>query len=145
MSKKKQKPSYEVGPGKPPQSGRFVKGKSGNPGGRPKGSKNFSTMIRRESRRTVRVNTPDGTRTVTKLEAALMQIGNKAAQGHLLSQREFFNLVQRAEEASIAEGTPFKLEEADEAVKKSLLKQMQKIARESISTSQPNQEEKDDK
>jgi hypothetical protein len=145
MSKKKQKPSYEVGRGKPPQSGRWVKGQSGNPGGRPKGSKNFSTMIQNESRRTVRINTPDGTRTVTKLEAALMQMGNKAAQGHLPSQREFFNLVQRSEETSSAEGKQFNLEEADEPVKKSLLKQMQEIARESISTSEPKKEEKDDK
>jgi Family of unknown function (DUF5681) len=32
---------YKVGYGKPPKTTRFKKGKSGNPGGRPKGSLNL--------------------------------------------------------------------------------------------------------
>jgi hypothetical protein len=36
---------YEVGYGKPPQSTRFRKGKSGNPGGLPKGQPNISAAL----------------------------------------------------------------------------------------------------
>lgn len=36
---------YEVGYGKPPQAQRFQKGKSGNPGGRPRGDKTLATEV----------------------------------------------------------------------------------------------------
>jgi hypothetical protein len=53
--------TYEVGFAKPPKSGQFERGKSGNPKGRPKGSKNFATVVLRECRQRVRVNGPRGT------------------------------------------------------------------------------------
>jgi len=34
------RPGYDVGYGKPPKGGQFQKGQSGNPRGRPKGSRN---------------------------------------------------------------------------------------------------------
>ena len=36
---------YPVGYGKPPKSGQFKKGQSGNPKGRPKGSLDYTTYV----------------------------------------------------------------------------------------------------
>ena len=37
--------SYEVGYGKPPRSGQFRKGQSGNPKGRPKGARGVKSLL----------------------------------------------------------------------------------------------------
>jgi len=74
-------PPYEVGRGKPPKHTRFAKGKSGNPDGRPKGSKNFAMTIQAELKRRVTV-TEDGRRKkISKREAVAKQLVNKAAAG----------------------------------------------------------------
>jgi hypothetical protein len=126
--------SYKVGHGKPPESGQFVKGQSGNPNGRPKGSKNLSTIVLRESRQPVRVNGPKGSRTVNKLEATIMQLGNKAAQGDIRSQREFISLVRASEDATNSEISPLTSHEMDHKIMQNILRRMERIKSESKST-----------
>ena len=123
----KDEPQYDVGYGRPPRSGRFTKGKSGNPSGRPRGSKNLANIVSRESRQPVRVNGPRGTRTVTKLEATVMQLINKAAQGELRATRELLPLVQQAEEAISSASAPLTVHELDQRVMQSLRRRMQNI------------------
>jgi hypothetical protein len=118
---------YEVGYGKPPKFGRFVNGQSGNPKGRPKGSKNLATVVLRESRKRVRLNGPGGSRSVTKLEAAVMQIGNQAAQGELRAARELFSLVQRSEDAVSSETAPLSPHEIDQRVIESIRRRMESM------------------
>ena len=83
----------------------------------------------------MRVNGPRGTKTVTKLEAAMMQVGNKAAQGELRAAREFFQPVDRSEQAVSGESAPTVLEEADQRMMERILRRMQGIKPEAIDNS----------
>jgi Family of unknown function (DUF5681) len=120
--------TFEVGYGKPPKAGQFTKGKSGNTKGRPKGSKNLTSLILKESRQPVRINGPHGTKTVTKLQAIVMQLGNKSAQGDLRASREFLEHVQRSEEVTATQPTPNDVHEADKKTMQNLLARLKAVS-----------------
>lgn len=80
MSKKALTP-YEVGYGRPPTHSQFKKGESGNPKGRPKGALNLATLFNRALSEKVTITENGRRRNITKLEIALKQLINKAAQG----------------------------------------------------------------
>jgi len=60
---------------------QFKEGKSGNPAGRPKGSRNMSTLLAEELNKPVRVVQNGRRRTITKLQALVTQLVNKAVSG----------------------------------------------------------------
>ena len=94
-----------VGYGNPPRSTRFKKGVSGNPKGRPKGSLNVATVFMRTLREKVVINEHGLRKTVTKLEAALKQMVNKAASGDLRAFRQLVELAHEAEAKQSKLGT----------------------------------------
>ncbi|HTV56705.1 MAG TPA: DUF5681 domain-containing protein, partial [Terriglobia bacterium] len=76
-------PITSVGYGKPPENTRFKKGVSGNPKGRPKGSLNVANAFAKALREKVVIVEHGQRKSVTKFEAALKQLVNKAASGDL--------------------------------------------------------------
>lgn len=77
----KKKSNYEVGYRKPPQRTRYQKGQSGNPNGRPRGSRSSATLLREILSERVEVRENGRVRTVTKKELILRYAVNKAATG----------------------------------------------------------------
>lgn len=73
--------NLEVGYGKPPRHSQFPQGRSGNSRGRPKGSKNSATLLRKALLQTVVAKADGRQRKVTKLEAIIRQLVTKAALG----------------------------------------------------------------
>lgn len=83
--------TYEVGYRRPPASGRFKKGQSGNPRGRPKGSRNFVTLLQDELAQTVVVNENGKKTRVSRLQAMVKRIVAGALQG---DQRALLTMVE---------------------------------------------------
>ena len=95
-----------VGYGRPPRGHQFKPGQSGNPKGRPKGSRNLRKAV--EEIFTGRLNLHEGNkvRRVTKLEGVLLRQLNEALKGdHKAGQA----IVRTAKELGLLEARPEKL------------------------------------
>lgn len=107
----------QVGYCNPPERTRFKKGQSGNPQGRPKGTLNMATVLERTLRERVLINENGRRKTITKLEAAIKQLSNKAASGELKALQLLSALVRSAEDRTVQTSIPKStLEEVDEKV-----------------------------
>jgi hypothetical protein len=72
---------YEVGYSKPPKKGQFKKGVSGNPKGRPTGSKNIATLFNEIASELIPVTEGSKSKNVTRLEGVLRVQMNSALKG----------------------------------------------------------------
>ena len=111
---------YEVGYGKPPKATQFTKGRSGNPKGRTKGKKNVAAVLNAVLNEKVIINENGRKRTVTKLQAAVKQIVNRASTGDISYLRLLMQLVP-AVEGELAVNLPTLINEAED---KALLAQL---------------------
>ncbi len=97
---------YGVGYGKPPVDSRFKPGKSGNPQGRPKGSKNkrpklkeerLKSIILEEAYRDISVRDGDRNVSIPMAQAIVRALAVKAAKGDLRAQRLFSEMLATTE------------------------------------------------
>ena len=114
---REQRFDYEVGYGKPPRHTRFPKGQSGNPRGRPSGSKNLKTLLNEALSEPVIVTENGGRRKVSKRQAIITQLVNRSATADFRAIKILLDIVrdiERQTEPTASETSDFS--EADEKV-----------------------------
>lgn len=111
----------DVGFCKPPKHSRFAKGQSGNPSGRPKGAQNFATILAKAARERVRVTINGRERHITKFEASMLQLLNKAAAGDLVAIRQLLGWLTSMQDFEQAGLPPLSPNENDALVMASIV------------------------
>src|SRR5689334_12593389 len=114
-----------VGYGRPPKQTRFQKGRSGNPLGRPKGALNLATVLARTLQEPVVITEQGRKKTITKFDAAVKQLVNKAASGEARAIAQLFPLVQGVEnQVDSQDPAAQSLPEADQQVMARILRRL---------------------
>lgn len=102
--------NYEVGYGKPPVHTRFKPGRSGNPKGRPKGTKNLKTDLLEELSERITIREGDHTRKVSKQRALIKNFVARGLKGDVRLSTLLVSMMMRL--LDTGEGVP----EAEDAL-----------------------------
>ena len=95
MRKKRESDDYEVGYGRPPKHTRFKPGQSGNPKGRPKGSKDFRSLLHRALFKKMRVTEDGEMRSMSRVEAVVTRLVARALNGDVHAAESVLRLMQQ--------------------------------------------------
>ena len=88
---------YKVGYKKPPLHTRFKKGQSGNPRGRPRGAKNFSSVLNDALSQRVLVTENGRSRKISKRELGIRQLVDKFAMAEMQATKMLLGLMLERE------------------------------------------------
>jgi hypothetical protein len=89
-----------VGYGKPPQETRFQKGQSGNPGGRPRGTRSLPALLVEALSRRTGWHREDGS-FMTQVEAIFATLVAEAAGPDLKAKRLLFDILVKLSRANM--------------------------------------------
>ena len=89
---------YNTGYGKPPQHSRFKPGQSGNPRGRPKGSRNSVNVLWDELAELITITENGKQKRITKLEGIVKAAALKGLKGDPRPMIQAFELIHKISE-----------------------------------------------
>jgi hypothetical protein len=102
-------PGSAVGYGRPPAHTRFKPGKSGNPKGRPKSSRNLRTIIQDALTTKIVLRQGQGKRSISKLEGIVLRQVEGALKGN---DKAALATLKMAAQVGLLEGSENEIEEA---------------------------------
>ena len=114
---------------RPPAATQFKPGRSGNPSGRPKGSRNLSTVLRLELAKRVTVTENGRTRQPTKLELAVQRLAHDSIKGQPKALELLLKLLATIDaiETKEADPTGLQIEKPDRAGLRRIQRQLDRI------------------
>jgi len=96
-------PNDEPGFQQPPGGGRFKPGTSGNPSGRPKGSRNLRTDLTQMMKKKIAVRENGKARSISRQEAMLLRLYDKALHGDVKAATSIVNMIMKLDPAANSE------------------------------------------
>jgi hypothetical protein len=105
--------SYAVGRGRPPRHTQFRKGQSGNPKGRPRGAKNFGTLLNQALDEKVELTVRGKRRKVSKREVIIAQLVGHSAKADWRALKLLLDMVSDVERRAGVSTEPAALSDAD--------------------------------
>lgn len=112
MSESGDKTGYK----RPPVASQFKKGASGNPKGRPKGTRNFKTDLKATLARPVQIAEGGRSRSISTQQAGLERLREKALKGDQRALDRLIALAERHGEDETAAMAEAKLSEMETAI-----------------------------
>jgi hypothetical protein len=111
-----------VGYGQPPRGNQFKPGQSGNPKGRPKGSRSVGSVLQDILRQKVAVTENGRTRRLSTLDVVLRRLANDAMRNETSAVKLILTLVERYGESPATQVQINELLAEDQAILERFLK-----------------------
>ena len=115
----------QVGYKTPPKASQFKKGRSGNPSGRPRRAPGIAELLGKVSKQKVLTQGKNGLKSMSKAEASITQLLNKAAGGDLKAMKLLVDTKARFPE--IAKGKDLK--DTEKSVREKFLAALERYER----------------
>lgn len=108
--------SAKVGYKRPPKANQFKPGTSGNPRGRPKGTRNLGTDLTDILGRRVSIREDGKERRISRQEALLLSLYNKALHGDVRAATAIINMLSKLTPSNAEPPETASLSESDERI-----------------------------